>query len=201
MVNEVLTMRNAGGKHYSRNLRPLDADGNEISMWSEGAQKQHASSEDDSSEDEDEDEDEDEEEEGVSSNQTQALSRQDRKKEKAARKAAAIAKAKGQDVQVGDLPPSDSEESDDDMPANPNHSQAARKQATAVDETAQGIKDLSVGTPSRREREAVEAQKAKEAYQKLHDAGKTDQAKADMARLRAIREKREADAALRQVRA
>lgn len=47
---------------------------------------------------------------------------------------------------------------------------------------------------SRREREEIEKQKAKERYQKLHAEGKTDQAKADLARLAAIREKREQEA-------
>ena len=98
------------------------------------------------------------------------------------------------------------------MPANPNHSKAARNQAMAapvtVDEAAEGVKDLSVagkgkGKPpaelSRREREAIQAQQAKERYQKLHEAGKTDEAKADLARLKLIREKREAEAARKQV--
>jgi hypothetical protein len=98
------------------------------------------------------------------------------------------------------------------MPANPNHSKAARNQAKAapvsVDEATEGIKDLSVagkgkGKPpaelSRREREAIQAQQAKERYQKLHEAGKTDEAKADLARLKLIKEKREAEAARKQV--
>uniref|UniRef100_A0A3P8V5M5 Pdgfa associated protein 1b n=1 Tax=Cynoglossus semilaevis TaxID=244447 RepID=A0A3P8V5M5_CYNSE len=44
---------------------------------------------------------------------------------------------------------------------------------------------------SRREREELEKQKAKENYMKLHMAGKTDQAKADLARLSIIRKQRE----------
>ena len=51
--------------------------------------------------------------------------------------------------------------------------------------------------PSRREREAMEAQAAKERYWKLQMAGKTDQAKADLARLAKIRAEREAAAAAR----
>ncbi len=96
------------------------------------------------------------------------------------------------------------------MPANPNHSKAARNQAKArpvsVDEATEGVKDLSVNKGkksvselSRREREAIQAQQAKERYQKLHEAGKTDEAKADLARLKLIREKREAEAARKQV--
>ncbi|KAM3597324.1 uncharacterized protein V6R79_003090 [Siganus canaliculatus] len=44
---------------------------------------------------------------------------------------------------------------------------------------------------SRREREEIERQKAKERYMKMHFAGKTDQAKADLARLAIIRKQRE----------
>jgi protein-disulfide isomerase len=44
---------------------------------------------------------------------------------------------------------------------------------------------------NRKEREAVEAAAAKERYWKLHEQGKTDQARADMARLAIIRQERE----------
>lgn len=50
---------------------------------------------------------------------------------------------------------------------------------------------------SRREREELEKQKAKERYNKLQAEGKTDQAKADMARLAEIRKRREEEAAKR----
>uniref|UniRef100_A0A8C5A667 Casein kinase substrate phosphoprotein PP28 domain-containing protein n=1 Tax=Gadus morhua TaxID=8049 RepID=A0A8C5A667_GADMO len=46
-------------------------------------------------------------------------------------------------------------------------------------------------TLSRREREELEKQKAKERYMKMHLAGKTDQAKADLARLAIVRKQRE----------
>ncbi|KJR87415.1 uncharacterized protein SPSK_01877 [Sporothrix schenckii 1099-18] len=204
-----------GGKHFSRNLRPLDADGNEISMWSEdGVPKQNGSddSEDDDSE-EDSEEEEDSDDAAPSSSAAlaaSAASREDRKKEKKARKEAAIARAKGQAVQVGDLPSSEDESDDEDLPANPNHSRAARSQTKVasasgnrdVDEAGEGVKDLSLGgtaaPQSRRERESLEAQQAKERYRKLHEQGKTDEAKADLARLKIIREKREAEAARKQ---
>lgn len=48
---------------------------------------------------------------------------------------------------------------------------------------------------SRREREAVQAQQARERYLKLHAEGKTDEARADLARLAIIREQREAERA------
>jgi hypothetical protein len=141
-----------------------------------------------------------------------ALTREERRAAAKAKKEAAIARKKG-NPQPGDMPSSSEEESeDDDMPANPNHSKAARNQAKAppvsVDEAAEGVKDMSVGGKgkgkppaelSRREREAIQAQQAKERYQKLHEAGKTDEAKADLARLKLIREKREAEAARKQV--
>lgn len=40
-------------------------------------------------------------------------------------------------------------------------------------------------------REEIEKQKAKERYMKMHLAGKTDQAKADLARLAIVRKQRE----------
>ncbi|KAK9385202.1 casein kinase substrate phosphoprotein PP28-domain-containing protein [Lipomyces mesembrius] len=52
---------------------------------------------------------------------------------------------------------------------------------------------------SRREREAMEAAAAKERYWKLHAEGKTDQAKADLARLAIIRKEREEKARQRKV--
>lgn len=184
-------------------------------MWSNDAKKKKQNGSDDSdddSEDEDDSEESSDDEAGGPSKGTaaQELSREERKNQKKARKDAAIARAKAAAIQVGDLPPSDSEdESDDDMPANPNHSKAARKQAIApvkkpadeVDEVAEGVAKVSVSKQpqSRKERESAEAALAKERYMKMHLAGKTDEAKADMARLAEIRAKREADKARRDV--
>ncbi|KAK0725314.1 casein kinase substrate phosphoprotein PP28-domain-containing protein [Lasiosphaeris hirsuta] len=203
-----------GGKHYSRDLRPLDADGNEVSMWSVGANKKKGAIAEDSDEEESEESSEEESEEsesddagpaGTQSAAAAELSREERKKEKKARKEAALARARGQAVQVGDLPSSESESDEGPMPANPNHSRASRNQTKApvvkkeVDEATEGVKALAVtGTPNRRERESLEAAQAKERYRKLHEAGKTDEAKADLARLKLIREKREAESARKQ---
>lgn len=44
---------------------------------------------------------------------------------------------------------------------------------------------------SRREREEIEKQKAQAHYQKLHAEGKTEQARADLARLAIIKQQRE----------
>ncbi|KAK8131098.1 hypothetical protein PG984_007536 [Apiospora sp. TS-2023a] len=202
-----------GGKHFSRDLKPLDADGNEIGMWGEGGDKKD---EDDSSEEESSEEESSDEDDAGPSSKTPAaeLSREERRKQKADQKAAAILKKKKGAVQVGDMPSDDSEESSDDdsapMPANPNHSKASRNMAKTprtkeedeeVASVTKGVKKLSTKAPaagvpmSRRERETMEAAAAKERYRKLHEAGKTDEAKADMARLALIREKRAAEAA------
>ncbi|KHO01066.1 Casein kinase substrate, phosphoprotein PP28 [Metarhizium album ARSEF 1941] len=184
-----------GGKHYSRSLQPVDADGNQVSMWSSGAA-------DEPSDEEGSAEESSQEEEGDAADPSNAAaeaeSRDDRKALKKARKEAAIAKQKSRTVEVGDMPSSD-DESDDDMPANPNHSKTARKQTKSsdVDDITEGVQNMN-GPGNRKEREAAEAAAAKEKYIKLQAEGKTDQAKADLARLRLIREQRAADAARRQ---
>ena len=182
-------------------------------MWDANAKKKGdgSDSEEDSSEEESSSEEEDSDDEAGPSKGTaesEALDRDARKNAKKARKEAAIAKAKAQAVQVGDMPPSDSDEesSEDDMPANPNLTRAARNQTkVSVSTVTEGMKKVSVGSSSsapasRKEREAADAAAAKERYRKLHEAGKTDEAKADLARLKLIREKREAEAARKQVR-
>ncbi|KAM0812223.1 putative Casein kinase substrate phosphoprotein PP28 domain-containing protein [Seiridium cardinale] len=193
-----------GGHHFSRDLRPLDADGNEISMWSAGSKNKGSDDDDDSSEEDSEEESSEEDSDDGPSQPAGELTREERKKQKAAQKAAAVARKNKGVVQVGDLPSDSEEESDDDMPANPNHSKAARNQTKApprdVEEVTQAVKKLTTNTAgmSRKERESMEAAQAKERYRKLHEAGKTDEAKADLARLALIREKREAEAARKQ---
>ncbi|KAJ4254997.1 hypothetical protein NW762_009799 [Fusarium torreyae] len=197
-----------GGKKFSRDIRPVDADGNEVSMWAVDPNKDDDSDEDDSSEEETSEEEEDSDDESDAGPSkpadTQELSREDRKAEKKARKEAAIARQKAKTVEVGDMPSSDEDDDssdsdeDDDMPANPNHSKKARKQAaTGVDDITEGVENLSAA-PSRREREALEAAAAKEKHMRLTAQGKTDESKADLERLKAIREQRALDAARRQ---
>jgi hypothetical protein len=55
------------------------------------------------------------------------------------------------------------------------------------------LEKLSISKPelSRREREEVEKQEAQRRYWEMHKAGKTDQAKSDLARLAVIRKQRE----------
>ncbi|ATY64709.1 Casein kinase phospho PP28 [Cordyceps militaris] len=180
-----------GGRHFSRDLQPADAEGNKVSMWSPHAQH--------SDEDEDEDE-ESSDDDAVGPVPAADASREDRKAQKKAKKQAAIAKSQGHTVEVGDMPSTDEDESEGEMPANPNHSKAARKQTAAqddVDEITEGVAKISA-PGNRKEREAVEAQAAKERYLKLQAEGKTDQAKADLARLKLIREQRAAEAERRQ---
>ena len=101
-------------------------------------------------------------------------------------------------VAPGDLPPSASsseEESDDDSDKhkgvehlieveNPNR--AKGRSTKKVTELQDGKTELT-----RREREEIEKQQAKANYQKMHIAGKTDEARADLARLAIIRKQRE----------
>lgn len=161
-------------------------------MWSEDAQRQIGGSDASGSGSEDE-------ESGSEDEAAGAVSREDRKKEKKARKEAAIARKKAQAVEVGDLPPSDDDDDSDaddgPMPANPNHSKAARDM---VGEVTEKTEKLTVGS-NRRERESAEAAAAREKYQALHEQGKTDEAKSDLARLRVIREQREAERARKEV--
>ncbi len=119
----LILTRCLGGKHFSNNLRPLDADGNEIVERDPNAES--SEEEEDSSEEESSSEDEDP--------NKPVLTREQRRAAAKAKKEAAIAKKKGV-PQPGDLPSSSEEESDedDDMPANPNHSKAARNQARAA---------------------------------------------------------------------
>lgn len=187
----ILIYCSIGGKHFSRDLRPLDDNGNEI---------REKNANDSSSEEEEEDSDEEEEESSEEEEEEKPeMTREQRRAAAKAKKEAAIKKKNQKIVEVGDLPTDSEEESeDDDMPANPNHSKAARNQAKAppmsVDEVAGDLAKMSVSKRpqelSRKEREAIEAQKKREAYQRLHLAGETDEARADLARLANIREER-----------
>ncbi|KAI9814947.1 MAG: hypothetical protein M1832_005586 [Thelocarpon impressellum] len=194
-------IRRICGKKFSKNLRPLDADGNEQGMWGEAREK---------AEEESEEEEEDESSEESSSEETDKpqLSREERRAAAKAKKEAALARKAAKAAAPGDLPPSSEEgssDSDSDVaPANPNHTKSARNQASAapIDPAAAATptkpgsgKTLPLSQLSRREREALQAQQAKERYQKLHAEGKTDEARADLARLAIIKEKREAEAA------
>ncbi|XP_069053157.1 pdgfa associated protein 1a isoform X1 [Lepisosteus oculatus] len=63
-----------------------------------------------------------------------------------------------------------------------------------VTQKSKKVAEIDVSVPkelSRREREEIEKQKAKERYMKLHLEGKTEQARADLARLAIIKKQRE----------
>lgn len=63
-----------------------------------------------------------------------------------------------------------------------------------VSQKSKKVADLDITAPrelSRREREEIEKQKSKERYMKLHLEGKTEQARADLARLAIIKKQRE----------
>ena len=187
-----------GGKKFSRDLQPLDKDGAQVSMWREPGEQPESSDEEEDSSEED-DEESSEEETGPSSTE---LTREQRKELAKKKKADAIAKKNAKVAAPGDLPTDseeDSEEEDGDLPANPNHTSKARNQARAVTgASGETDKPKAKENLSRREKEALAAQQAKERYQKLHAEGKTDEAKADLARLKLIKEQREAAAARKQ---
>ncbi|KAJ3284635.1 heat- and acid-stable phosphoprotein [Borealophlyctis nickersoniae] len=80
----------------------------------------------------------------------------------------------------------DSEESGDGLEDVANPNRATKKNLKASDLAAGGDRELS-----RREREAMEKERAKAAWWKAQMEGKTDQARADLARLAIIRKQRE----------
>ncbi|PKY07711.1 MFS general substrate transporter [Aspergillus campestris IBT 28561] len=207
-----------GGKHFSRDVQPVDKNGNPVGLWRDPEDAIPSSSEGEDSSQESSSEDEDEAPTTAAGSSSAAaaaeLTREERRAAAKAKKRAAIAR-KNQ-VQPGDLPSSDEEDDDadndntkaegeGDLPANPNHTAKSRSQLEAKDDddenapakpaaaAAAGGGDLS--QLSRREREAIEAQQERERYMKLHAEGKTNEARADLARLAIVREQREAERA------
>ncbi|KAL4815997.1 casein kinase substrate phosphoprotein PP28-domain-containing protein [Aspergillus spinulosporus] len=204
-----------GGKHFSRDIQTVDKDGNPVSMWRDPADDPETSEEEASTEVSG---GESENEAGPSTitpsfprdtlpENRPELSREERRALAKAKKAAAARRKAQGPAQPGDLPPSDSEseieapltngnrsrgkasapaadseESDPDLPSNPNYTSKSKK----TEEDEGGEAQLS-----RREREAIEAQQARERYMKLHAEGKTEEARADLARLAIVRERRE----------
>jgi hypothetical protein len=136
------------------------------------------------------------------------MTREQRREAAKLKKQRAIARKNAKQAAPGDMPSSEeesSEDDDEDMPANPNHTAKSRSQASKVPSAAAGPAPSARGgggedmaNLSRREREALQAQQARERYQKLHAEGKTDEARADLARLKLVKERREAEAARKQ---
>ncbi|KAI8817123.1 casein kinase substrate phosphoprotein PP28-domain-containing protein [Fimicolochytrium jonesii] len=75
---------------------------------------------------------------------------------------------------------------EDEQIANPNRAAKQHLKASDLGASGGGERELS-----RREREALEKERAKAAFWKAQAEGKTDQARADMARLAIIRKQRE----------
>ena len=113
------------------------------------------------------------------------MTREERKAADKARKEAA--KAKKQQQESSEEEEEEEIVNDSLAPGNPNAAPGSS-----------GAAPSSGGGMSRKEREAKDAAAAKERYQKLHAAGKTDEAKSDLARLAAIRKDREEKAKQRQ---
>ena len=95
---------------------------------------------------------------------------------------------------------SSSEESSDEEQVrtnNPNVQQTRNKKLNSLTDTQQMQQG---GQPlSRRQREEIQKAEAQRRYRQLHAQGKTDEARADLARLAIIRKEREAAAARKKV--
>lgn len=81
---------------------------------------------------------------------------------------------------------------------NPNHAKKGSSGIKVSDMSLTEAADPTAGM-NRKEREAFEAEKAKEDYMKKHLAGETEQARKDMERLAIVRKRREDQAAKRAV--
>lgn len=127
------------------------------------------------------------------------MSREERKKYKKEQKELAIAKKRDAAIEPGDMPSEPEEASDDDdMPANPNHTKAARSQAQAqpgenndVEEVTEGVKKLATTRNPVQGKEQLRAQEAQ-----AKDAAKVA---TDLERLAEVRRDREERKAIRQV--
>ncbi|XP_067672142.1 28 kDa heat- and acid-stable phosphoprotein-like [Haliotis asinina] len=100
---------------------------------------------------------------------------------------------------VGELPPNSSseEESSEEEEARPKgveHLIEIHNPNRTGNRTARKVTELDSKAStqlSRREREELEKQEAARRYQQLHEEGKTEEARADLARLALIRKQRE----------
>ncbi|KIK38164.1 hypothetical protein CY34DRAFT_809651 [Suillus luteus UH-Slu-Lm8-n1] len=174
--------KRGGGRNFSKHLE-IDENGTAVSLdkrWAPRDQEGDDSDEENKLEEEDEEDEGEDEEEDEGANGSAAQPELSRAERKALKKKQADQKQPGEG------------ESDTDADLiNPNHV-----------EKKMNISDL--GAPrelTRREKEAKEKQEAKDRYWKLHLAGKTDEAKSDLARLRKIKEEREAAQAKRKAEA
>lgn len=116
------------------------------------------------------------------------MSREARKAADKARKRAAIAQKAATTPAPGDLPSDEEEEEKEEEKEAPKKPVRGAGGISVTNPNSAGVVE---STLNRKEREAVEAAAAKERYWKLQEQGKTDQARADMARLAIIRQERE----------
>merc|ERR1711935_402603 len=94
---------------------------------------------------------------------------------------------------MGPIENSSDEDSDDDEESEEDEDSKAKGVEGIIDvqNPNRANKDRAVGDLTRRQREEIEQQEAKARYEKLHKAGKTDEAIGDLARLSIIRKERE----------
>jgi len=171
--------KRGGGHAFSRHLE-LDENGVAVSQDPKWAPRSDAQEGDSSGENESTDEESGGEEvtPAPGSSAVPTIAPGDPAVARAARKAR---KQQGAHAKKAE---SDEDEDDADL-VNPNRV------------PSKNLKAADLAAPrqlSRREREEKEKKEAQERYWKLHAAGKTDQAKADLGRLAAIRKEREAAA-------
>ncbi|TFK95272.1 casein kinase substrate phospho protein PP28-domain-containing protein [Pterulicium gracile] len=179
--------KRGGGRSFSKNMT-LDENGTAVG---EDRRRRRRPGDEDLEEDSDEDDSSEEEEEEEGSGSEEESGEEDkpemtRAERKALKKQEAEKKKPKPKASTSKADGDGSEDDDSDL-INPNHVK-----------TKLNISDLGGSRElSRREREQKEKQEAKEKYWKLHMAGKTDQAKTDLARLAKIKADREAAQAKR----
>ncbi|RGB39155.1 casein kinase substrate phospho protein PP28-domain-containing protein [Rhizophagus diaphanus] len=168
-----------GGGHKFTNPRQLSGTGNEEGMWGYRDKKE------DDSEEESEDE-------------TPNVSSSKIEKSKNNKNSQGSDKESGEDD--GDIEDDDDDDDDDDENRsklsslsiidieNPNRTKKDNLKASDIKDTPREM--------TRREREAAEKAASQQRYWKLHQEGKTEQAKADLERLAIIKKQRE-EAAVR----
>ncbi|KAH9450664.1 hypothetical protein MJO28_009890 [Puccinia striiformis f. sp. tritici] len=195
--------KRGGKKQFTQNLAESDRAG----MW-DGAVESEGSEEDGSegSVEESEESESGEEEGGLNSKlastslggpSTNSKSQQDESSVSQTRAERKAAKKEASGKSTKTAGNDDENSSDDNQDLGQGNSNRVVKKSVKINE----ISNLDTGTLNRKEREAAEKKAAQERYWKLHQAGKTDEAKVDMARLAKIRQEREQAAAFRKAEA
>eukprot|EP00741_Cyanophora_paradoxa_P021721 tig00000241_g20966.t1 len=170
--------RRGGGRHFSK--MEEEVPGEDAEKWR--ARSKH-----------DEDDSEEDSSDGSGSGSEKSGSGKEGEKgekgEKAEKKKAEKPKDKGKaPAKKGDAD-SDSSEEEPAAPAGSNPNRAGPQRNLKVSQLDTAVPEKRELT--RREREELEKQRAKEAYMKKHLAGQTEEAKKDLERLALIRKQRE----------